>query len=127
VEENGKRGLVIKTRERATGRIRVRTGLELFTDLDAGSDFNFLTGITATELNRLGAEWKNQVQFGRTTRVFSEWYQPLDYGRRFFAAPYATFLQDRLDGALADGSLVLAKYRGLLGGLDAGAHLGYVG
>ena len=44
--------------------------------LDADSDFNFLMSTRGTELNPLGAEWKNQVQFGRTSCVFSEWYQP---------------------------------------------------
>jgi NTE family protein len=126
-DEDGHSDLVIKAREKATGRIRLRFGLKLFSDLDADSDFNFLTSITATELNRLGAEWKNQVQFGRTTRVFSEWYQPLEYGRTFFAAPYAEFLQDRVDGELADGTLIQGKYRTFRSGVDAGAQLGNVG
>lgn len=127
VDDNGRTDLVIRPRERDTGPIRVRMGLKLFSDLDADSDFNFLTGITATELNRLGAEWKNQVQFGRTTRVFSEWYQPLEYGRRFFVAPYAEFLQDRSEAELADGTLIRGKFRRFSGGVDAGAQLGNVG
>jgi NTE family protein len=126
-DESGRSNLIIKTRDKETGRISVRFGLKLFSDFDADSDFNFLTSITATELNRLGAEWKNQVQFGRTTFVYSEWYQPLEYGRTFFAAPYVKFLQDRVDGDLADGTLVQAKYRTYQGGLDAGAQLGSVG
>jgi NTE family protein len=127
VDENGRNDLVIQPRERATGPIHVRFGLNLFSDLDGDSDFNFLTSITATELNRLGAEWKNQVQFGRTTRVFTELYQPLDYGRTFFVAPHAEFLQDRVETVLADGNLFRAKYRLFDGGIDAGAQLWNVG
>jgi NTE family protein len=126
-DKNGRSDLTIKPREKETGRISVRFGLKLFTDLDTNSDFNFLTSITAMELNRLGAEWKNQVQFGRTTFVYSEWYQPIEYSRTYFAAPYAEYLQDRVDGDLADGTLVQAKYRTYSGGLDAGAQLGTLG
>ena len=126
-DKEGRSDLVIKPQEKETGRISVRFGLKLFTDLDTNSDFNFLTSITAMELNRLGAEWKNQVQFGRTTRVYSEWYQPLEYSRTYFAAPYAEYLQDRVDGEQADGSLIQAKYRTFQGGLDFGAQLGSLG
>jgi NTE family protein len=127
LNDPGGSSLVIKAREKETGRISVRFGLKLFTDLDTESDFNFLTSVTAMELNRLGAEWKNQVQFGRTTRVFSEWYQPLEYKRTYFAAPYVQFLQDRVDGVNADGTLIQAKYRTFQGGLDFGAQLGSLG
>jgi NTE family protein len=127
VQEIGSTDLVIRPRERETGPIRVRMGLKLFSDLDADSDFNFLTSVTATELNRLGAEWKNQVQFGRTTRISSEWYQPLEYGRRYFIAPHAQFLQDRAESELANGDLVRAKFRRFDGGVDAGVQLGNYG
>jgi NTE family protein len=126
-DRNGSSDLIVEPHERATGRIHLRAGLRLFTDLDADSDFNFLTTITATELNQLGAEWKNQVQFGRTTRVFSEWYQPLNYNRSLFVAPYGEFLQDRKEGILADGNLFRAKYRTFRGGMDGGAQLGNFG
>lgn len=126
-ETNGRTDLVIQPRERSTGPIHIRAGLELFSDLDADSDFNFLTSVTAMELNTLGAEWKNQVQFGRTTRIFSEWYQPLTYGRSVFVAPYGQFLQDRVDAQFAGGTLVRAKYRQFEGGLDGGWQLGNIG
>lgn len=127
VETGAGTDLVIHPREKGTGLIHMRMGLNLFSDLDGDSDFNFLTSIIASELNRLGAEWKNQIQFGRTTRLFSEWYQPLDYGRAFFVAPHAQFLQDRAEAELADGNLIRAKYRTFEGGIDAGAQLANIG
>ena len=127
VNTNGLTDLVIRPRERATGPVHIRAGLKLFSDLDADSDFNFLTSVTATELNRLGAEWKSQVQFGRTTRVFTEWYQPVTYGRAVFVAPYGYFLQDRVDALSAHGTPIRAKYRQFQGGLDGGFQLWNLG
>jgi NTE family protein len=127
VPTNGVSEVVVRPVERATGRVHVRAGLKLFSDLDGDSDFNFLTSVTATELNRLGAEWKNKVQFGRTTLINTEWYQPLDYARSWFVAPHAEFLQDRKEAVQADGTLLRAKYRSLEGGVDGGAQLGNAG
>jgi NTE family protein len=124
---NGSSELVVRPVERATGRVHVRAGLKLFSDLDGDSDFNFLTSVTATELNPLGAEWKSQVQFGRTTLLSTEWYQPLDYNRAFFVAPHAGFRQDRVDAVRADGTLLRAKYHNVEGGVDGGAQLGNLG
>lgn len=121
--ENDDSELSIQPRERSTGQISVRAGLTLFSDLDGGSDFNFLTSVTATEMNARGAEWKNQVQFGRTTRVFTEWYQPIDAARSYFIAPYGEFVQDRIEATPADGLIFRANLRRLQTGLEAGTQL----
>lgn len=122
-KDAGQNDLVLIPQERSTGPIHIRAGLTLFSDIDGDSDFNFRTNITATELNKLGAEWKNQVQLGRTTRVFSEWYQPLDTGRSLFVAPRAEYSQSRIDSNGADGTLFRAKLRRVEVGADAGLQL----
>jgi NTE family protein len=119
--------LLIQPRDRSAGPVRIRSGLTLFSDLDGDSDFNFLTSVTATELNAQGAEWTNQVQFGRTSRVFSEWYQPLDRARAFFFAGNAEYLQDRVEADNAAGALFRAKYRSVQVGADFGAQLANFG
>lgn len=121
--EEGENELVLLPRERSNGPIHIRAGLTLFSDIDGDSDFNFRTNVTATELNALGAEWKNQVQLGRTTRVFSEWYQPLDSGRSLFLAPRADYSQSRVDSNGAHGALFRAKLRRVEVGADAGLQL----
>ncbi len=37
-------------------------------------------------MNRLGAEWRNDFGLGAEAFVRSEWYQPLEFRRRYFAA-----------------------------------------
>ena len=50
------------------------------------TDADFLLSFRLTELNSLGAEWETFASVGDLTRVFSEWYQPVDALRRFFFA-----------------------------------------
>lgn len=125
--EGGTNTLVIQPLERSSGLVHIRAGLHLFSDLDGDSDFNFLTSVRAAELNQLGAEWKNQIQFGRTVRLFSEWYQPLEYSRSLFVAPRVEFLQDRVETISGDTGLVRGKYRLADGGFDVGTQLSNYG
>lgn len=122
-EASGHSDLVIQPRERSNGRIHIRAGLNLFSDIDGDSSFNFKTSVTATELNTRGAEWLNQVQFGRTTQIFSEWYQPLDASRSYFVAPRVSYAQSRIDSSTGTSTLYRAKLRRYETGLDAGVQL----
>ncbi|MBL0953051.1 MAG: BamA/TamA family outer membrane protein, partial [Pseudomonas sp.] len=38
--------------------------------------------------NELGAEWLTRLQLGDRQELYSEFYQPLDAGSRYFVAPY---------------------------------------
>lgn len=51
------------------------------------SNYSLSVNHTRTQLNRLGAEWRNDFKFGINKGISSEFYQPLDYGGRFFIAP----------------------------------------
>jgi NTE family protein len=42
-------------------------------------------------VNTLGAEWRSDVQIGRTTRIFTEFYQPLFASRYLFVVPSAQY------------------------------------
>jgi len=74
----------LKLKEKPWGPNYFRFGLSLADDTNGNSDFNLLVNHTWTQLNRLGGEWKNDLQIGSRTRLTSEFYQPLDYGGRFF-------------------------------------------
>jgi NTE family protein len=71
-------------------------------------------------INRLGAEWKNQLQIGSTKGIFSEFYQPLVASRLFFIAPHVKWIQDDVD--VYSGNDIIAEYRlrTLEGGIDFG-------
>ncbi len=91
---SGENVLVIIAEDKAWGPNYLRTGLQFNNDFSGDANYNLLADYTKTWVNSLGAEWKNQVEFGRTLMLFSEFYQPLDYEQHFFIAPSAQLKQD---------------------------------
>jgi NTE family protein len=91
LEEPGRRILSIDAAEKSWGPNYLRFGLGLSTDFRGDSFFNLLTSYRMTWLNRLGGEWRTDVQLGRTSRLATQFYQPLQPGPGFFVAPYAEY------------------------------------
>ncbi|SFM59666.1 NTE family protein [Halopseudomonas yangmingensis] len=81
--------LVIRTSGRETGINYLRPGLSLSDDFKGGSQYNIGASLRVNGVNRLGAEWLTRVQLGQQQLAYSEFYQPLDYGSRWFVAPFA--------------------------------------
>ena len=79
--------------------------------------------ITRTQINSLGAEWRNQIQIGEKPRVFSEFYQPLDFATNYFIAPQVSYEERNINlfrpGGKGD---ILAQYRvkQAVAGVDVG-------
>jgi NTE family protein len=125
--ENGRTGVVIRTRGKKWGPDYVRFGLNFLDDFEGRSYFNLLGSYTRTGIDALGGEFRVDLQMGRTQRVLTEIYQPLDFRGRLFVAPsfegttkFQDFYQD---------DRRVAEYRtvSLLGGADVGARLGTIG
>ncbi len=89
VEETGKRVLSVDAIEKSWGPNYLRFGLGLSSDFSGDAYYNLLASYRRTWLNSLGAEWRTDLQVGRTSRAFTELYQPLDVRQYFFVAPYA--------------------------------------
>ncbi|SDU15294.1 patatin-like phospholipase family protein [Halopseudomonas salegens] len=87
-DDNDGNTLLIRTRGRETGTDYLRLGLSLADDFRGGSQFNIGASYRVNGVNRLGAEWFNRLQLGSDQLVYSEFYQPLDYGSRYFIAPF---------------------------------------
>jgi NTE family protein len=87
VEKDDKTGLNIKTVRKSWGPTYLNFGMELESDLDGGSSFNVSTRITATEINRWGAEWRSDIQVGERPRLLTEFYQPVGTYSSYFIAP----------------------------------------
>jgi NTE family protein len=79
--------LVIKARGRRGGTDYLRLGLNLSDDLRGDSAFNLGASYRVNGINRLGAEWLTRAQIGDQQELYSEFYQPLDVGSRYFIAP----------------------------------------
>jgi NTE family protein len=75
LEEPGKRVLAVDAVEKSWGPDYLRFGLGLSSDLQGDAYFNLLASYRRTWLNTLGAEWRNNLQIGRTSSFMSEFYQ----------------------------------------------------
>ena len=127
IEQGGRRVLNIDAAEKSWGPDYFKFGLGLGSDFSGDAFFNAALSHRRTWINDLGAEWRTDLQFGSTTYVRSEFYQPLGTRRLFFVAPSAEFERQTLD--LFRGDDRLARYDLSLGrvNLDVGADLGKYG
>lgn len=127
LEEPGRRVLVVNAVEKSLGLDYVRFGLGLSSDFKGDAFFNLIGTYQKNWINSLGAEWRNEVQFGRTSALRSEFYQPLSAEGTFFVAPNFSIERRRAD--LWRGSDRIATYDSTwsTAGLDLGSLLGRYG
>jgi NTE family protein len=127
LEEAGRRVLNIDAVEKSWGPNYLRFGLGLASDFKGDAYFNAAASYRRTWINDLGAEWRNDIQFGRTSLLATEFYQPLGTGRVWFVAPSASGERRAFD--VFQGGQRLARFdvRTVRGSLDVGADLGKYG
>lgn len=97
-DENNRTLLTVEAEEKDWGPNYLDFGLRLVTD-SGGDDFrtgvvtfDAVIDLTRTRIGGRGAEWRNDVRFGQSSGVQTEWYQPLDFGGQWFAAFGASFI-----------------------------------
>lgn len=122
-EPDGRAVLNYDVREKAWGPLYFSYGLNLRTDFETDSEWAMLLNVTRRSVNALGAEWRNELEFGGRQKVLTEFYQPLDHQGFLFVAPSAEYAAQR-DGLYQDGEQV-ADYdvRKLEGRLEVGIQL----
>ena len=108
LEEPGRRILAVDAVEKSWGPDYLRFGLGLSTDFTGDAYFNLLARYRKTWLNSLGAEWRTDLQVGRTSNLFSEFYQPLNAEGDFFVSPNVLF--ERRSSTLYSGDSRLGRY-----------------
>lgn len=86
--ELGGNALVISATDKRTGTDYLRLGLNLSDDLRGDNAFNIGASFRMNGINRLGAEWLSRVQLGDNQELYTEFYQPLDVGSRYFVSPW---------------------------------------
>ncbi len=124
VTEDGRTGVEFETVEKSWGPNFLKFGLSLEDDFEGSTAFNVGARLTATGLNSLGAEWRNDAQLGTNPRFDSEFYQPFGFDTRYFVAPRIKFEQDNFNAF--SGVDTIARYRVSESeiGLDFGRSLG---
>jgi NTE family protein len=115
--------LLIKPVEKA-GRDTVRLGLQLETDSNDVSDFELLASWRKVWLNKLDAEWNNELALGTNQRLRSEWFQPLATDGVVFVAPYANFENSFHELVQDDAAQSQYQVRKYGGGVELGSALG---
>lgn len=121
------RVLTVDVTEKSWGPHYLRFGLALSTDFNGNAYFDALASHRWTWLNRLGAEWRNDLQIGRTERLRSEWYQPMTESQSWFVAGWGGYERQPFDVYDQGQRVARLRLKHALVGVDVGAPLGTVG
>jgi NTE family protein len=122
LEEPGKRILSVDAIEKSWGPNYLRFGLGLTSDFQGDAYYNLLASYRRTWINRLGGEWKTDLQLGRTNRLFTEFYQPLDVRQYFFVAPYGEIQRRPVDVFQNNERLARFDFNSWRVGVDVGSQ-----
>jgi NTE family protein len=76
--------LAVEAREKAWGPHYLRFGLNIESDFEGSGIFNLAASHTMTPINRLGGEWRSEIQVGHDQRLTTELYQPVDSRLRYY-------------------------------------------
>lgn len=122
-----KTGLIFEPIEKSWGPTYIRFALSWADNFQGESTYSIGASITQTQMNALGAEWRNQFQIGDRPRIFSEFYQPLDFATNYFIAPQISYDERNVNlfRSLGKGE-ISAQYRikQAMAGLDLGREFG---
>ena len=127
VEEGGKYGLLLETREKSRGPNYFNAGFDFAYSSSGQTDGDLLLDFRMTELNSLGAEWETLLSLGDFTRAFSEWYQPIEPSRYLFLAVDLLYANEFIYALDAADDRLGFRLQTLQAAVDAGLRLGKVG
>jgi NTE family protein len=110
-QDGDQRGLLIIPRDKPWGPLYGKLGFQLDDDFSGRSEYLVSAEITATNINRLGAEWRNTLWAGRLGGVASEFYQPFWRGAGGYVMPYGLLRNEDYPVFDGQGNHQLAEYR----------------
>jgi NTE family protein len=127
LEEDDETVLAIDATEKAWGPDYLRFGLGLTSDFSGDAFFDLRGSYRQTWLNDRGAEWRTDAQIGRTTGIYSEFYQPLTAGGPLFVAPHVSLQRETIDLYEDDDRIATYDVDSGLAGLDLGSQFNRYG
>jgi len=119
----GEVDLLVLPTEKEWGPHYLRLGLGVASDLRGRGEFDIGVQHTWTPINSLGGEWRNEAQVGTRTRLYTEFYQPIDPGLRWFIAPSLLYEQDELDLIVDGDPVATSSAEALEGAIALGRNL----
>jgi NTE family protein len=123
VNRDDQTGLEFSLKPKSWGPNYVRIGLNLEDDFAGNSRYNLATRLIMTDLNSLGAEWLTDVQIGDRPRFATEYYQPLSWRKRYFAAPRLEYGVRNVPLLSDDKTIARYRVRSALASFDVGREL----
>ena len=127
VHKGKEQTLVISARGKRSGTDYLRLGLNLSDDMRDDSAFNIGASYRVNGINTLGAEWLTRVQIGDQQELYSEFYQPLDAGSRYFVAPYIHAQSQNIEAILDNDPIAEYRLERYGFGLNVGRQIGNSG
>lgn len=127
VEENGELGVEYRATAKGWGPNFLQFGVSLEDDFEGATRFNLSTRMTRSGLNRLGAEWRTDLQLGTDPTLISEFYQPLSFDSRWFFAPRFELRQSNLNAFALDETIARYRLSESELSVDVGRELGTIG
>lgn len=118
-------GIVVEPIEKAWGPNYLRFGMGLEDNFKGSSNYYVSARFTKTAINRLGAEWRTEVQIGEKPRFYTEFYQPVDYSLNYFVAAGFEYKVENINSFNSSGDIT-TQYRVSSGqvGFDVGRQFG---
>jgi len=110
VERDGETGVILDARARSWGPDYLQFGVALSSDFGGDSAYDFGVAYLKTAINELGGEVRLAGQLGQNPRMSADWYQPLDYGARYFFEPKIAYGVDLRTIYTENGSNKIAEY-----------------
>ena len=127
IEENEGTGVEYRARTKSWGPNILQFGVSLEDDFEGSTGFNVGARLTRSGVNRLGAEWRNDLRLGTDPKIFSEFYQPLSFDSRLFVAPHINLEQSNINTFAMDSTVARLRLSEAEAGLDFGRELGRIG
>lgn len=102
--------LVLRATEKPWGPTYFHFGLNIVDDFSGGAAYGVRANMVRTSINRLGAEWRTDVELGSRPGIRTDFFQPLDFAERFFIDPVA-FVQRRREDVFDENGDKFASYQ----------------
>jgi NTE family protein len=116
VQEDGKTGLLLHTKEKSWGPDYLQFGMELSDNFEGDSSYNLGVLYTKTAINPLNGELRLGVQIGQDPGLTAEWHQPLDPASRYFVSTKTYLRRDQF--SRYDGDDIVSDFNIWRVGLD---------
>jgi NTE family protein len=119
--------LELRTAESRAGNRFWRFGISLQDDLEGNSSYTGSASLTWTQLNRLGAEWRNVFRIGERQQLSTEFYQPVDKFGRYFISASGGFVERNVNIFDSGDIFGQSRVREIVAQLSAGRIFGNSG